>query len=514
MRSGTLGSTTLILCIAAVVGFGGCATVDPHLDYEQSAQHVADATGYGELYQPGDDQMIDAAVGELLADGLTLDEAVRVCLLNNPSLQVGVFNVGMARADLVQSGLLSNPSLGLAFRLPAGGGLSAIDGGIAQNIADLWQIPVRKRMAGRELDRTILELAGDAADLATRTKLAYFEVVAAGLLHATLQVNLDIAGELLLLAQRRKEAGAGTEVDVNLSRGAVVTGQLNVAESRLAMAESRRSLALLLGLTDAPEELDLLDGFPPYLIGPIEVERLVELSREARLDLQAARQAVRAADAALDEQLRLVISFVELGVEFERGERGRSEGNTLLADTARASIAGGQPTLPDIEPRSPGGRDTEYSVGPSISLELPIFDQNQAQIAKAQYACAQARKTLDALDRRAVLEVRGACDRAATAWELARLYETDAIPLAQRNLELGRRAYQAGKTSFLEVLAAQRFFLQARSKYIELQQAAADTIPDLERAVGRPFQELIATAGAAPTTDTATQEPPDAGEES
>ena len=513
MNSGTVGSTTRILCIATLVGFGGCATVDPHLDYEQSAQHVYQATGYGELYQPGDDEMVDAAVGELLADGLTLDEAVRICLLNNPSLQAGAFNVGMARADLVQSGLLSNPSLGLAFRLPAGGGLSAIDGGIAQNIADLWQIPVRKRIAGRELDRAILELAGDAADLAARAKLAYFEAVAAGLLHESLQVNLDIAAELLLLAQRRKEAGAGTEVDVNLSRGAVVEGQLNVAESRLAMAESRRSLATLLGLTDAPGELDLLDGFPPYPTSPIQVERLVELSREARLDLQAARQAVRAADAALDEQLRLVVPFVELGVEMERDERGRSDGNNLLADTARASIAGGRLTAPNIDARSPGGRDTDYSIGPSISLELPIFDQNQARIAKAQYARRQARKTLEAIDRRAVLEVRGACDRAATAWELARLYQTSAIPLAERNLELARRAYQAGKTSFLEVLAAQRFFLQTRGKYIELQQTAADTIPDLERAVGRPFQELIATGSAAPTTDPATNKP-NAGEES
>lgn len=505
---------TCIWCIAALVGFGGCATVDPHLDYQQSAQRVATATGYGELYQPGDDQRIDAAVGELLADGLTLDEAVRVCLLNNPSLQASVFNVGMARADLLQSGLLSNPSLGLSFRLPAGGGLSAIDGGIAQNIADLWQIPVRKRIAGRELDRAILELAGDAADLAARAKLAYFEAVAAGLLHETLQVNLDIAGELLDLAKRRKEAGAGTEVDVNLSRGAVAEGQLNVVESRLAMAESRRSLAMLLGLTGRPEELDLLDGFPPYPTGPLEVDQLVELSREARLDLQAARQAVRAADAALDEQLRMIIPFVELGVEMERGERGRSKGNSVLADTARASIAGGQLTAPDIGTRSPGGRDTDYSVGPSISLALPIFDQNQAQIAKAQYASEQARKTLDAVDRRAVLEVRGACDRATTAWELARLYQTGAIPLAERNLELARRAYRAGKTSFLEVLAVQQFFLQTRSKYIKLQEAAADTIPDLERAVGRPFPELIATDRAAPTADTATREEPNAGDES
>ena len=112
-----------------------------------------------------------------------------------------------------------------------------------------------------------------------------------------------------------------------------------------------------------------------------------------------------------------------------------------------------------------------------------------------------------ALDRAVTQEVRGALDRAATAWELEQLYRTRSIPLAERNLDLSRKSYQAGKVSFLEVLGAQQFFLESRSKYIEAHQRAAATIPDLERTVGRPFETLVEAAGPAPATGAATGQP-------
>ena len=47
-------------------------------------------------------------------------EAIQVCLLNNPGLQAAFLDIGMARADVVQSGLLSNPSLTALVRFPTG----------------------------------------------------------------------------------------------------------------------------------------------------------------------------------------------------------------------------------------------------------------------------------------------------------------------------------------------------------------------------------------------------------
>src|SRR5262245_13578904 len=48
-------------------------------------------------------------------DGLTEDEAVAIALWNNPALQAELTALGLARADLIQAGQLTNPLLTLMF---------------------------------------------------------------------------------------------------------------------------------------------------------------------------------------------------------------------------------------------------------------------------------------------------------------------------------------------------------------------------------------------------------------
>ncbi|MFQ5512728.1 MAG: TolC family protein, partial [Candidatus Krumholzibacteriia bacterium] len=433
-------------------------------------------------------------VAELFQDGVTAAEAVEICLLNNPSLQARFMDVGIARADAVQAGLFSNPFLGVSARFPDGGGLANIEAGVAQNIAELWQIPLRKRAAERSLDAAILDLARTAAGIAADAKAAYYVAVGADERFRIAQENLAIANDLLDLALARQKAGAANELEVNLSRGIALNADIEVARARLAAAEARRVLATILGLTRDADALALTDPLPTESPKPPAPESLVQLAKVWRLDIQAAQQAVATAQARLAYEYRLVWPTIEIGLEMERSERGRQGSRDILADTARASIAGGGLTAPELQPRSErrseNGQDVIF--GPSLGIELPIFDQNQAQIAKARYALQQARKTLDALDRAVTQEVRSAVDRAMTAWQLMQTYRDQSIPLAQGNLDLSREAYRAGRASFLSVLEAQRFFLATRRGYVEASQSAATMIPELERTIGLPFDRFLA----------------------
>jgi cobalt-zinc-cadmium efflux system outer membrane protein len=493
--------TSILFSAVALLTAGGCATVNPQPDYEQAGNQISAATGQEHVYRPDDDDAIADRVAELLDGGVTADEAVQVCLLNNPTLQAAFMGIGMARADVVQAGLFSNPSLGIAVQFPAGGGLAMLEAGVAQNIAELWQIPARKLAAGRSLDAAILEVARRAAGLAADAKVAYYEAVGADEHHRIALQNLAIADNLLEMALARQEAGAANELDVNLSRSLALDANLDVQTARLAAAEARRSLAKLLGVTTDADDLVLLDSLPETPQKAPDAQRLHDIARKWRLDLRAAEQAVRAAEARLREEHRRVFPTVELGLALERGERPRSDGGRdIFADTARASIANGGLTAPDIEPRS--DRDTDFIIGPSLDVELPIFDQNQAQIAKARFACEQTRKMLQALDRAVTQEIRSAIDRAATAWRVVQIYRDRALPLAQSNLDLSRESYRAGRASFLAVLEAQRFSLEARRSYVSAARTAATTIPELERTVGLPYDKLVAEVDPEPIPET------------
>ena len=320
----------------------------------------------------------------------------------------------------------------------------------------------------------------------------YYQAVGAQQLHEVTQDNLRVAREVLEMVRARQKAGAASELDVNLSRGLVVDAELLMEPARLDATDARRGLAQLLGIITQVDALLLLDPLPEAPAQTPDAEALITLARERRLVIRAARRAVAVAETRLREQWRMIFPAVAVGVALERAERKRLGGRDLLADTARSSIAAGGLTAPEIQPRSERRRNTDLIIGPSVDLELPIFDQNQAQIAKARYMYQKAVKTLDALDRSVAQEVRSAVDRAMTGWKLVQVYRERSIPLTQSNLDLSRKSFQAGTVSFLAVLEAQRSYLDNRRRYTAVLQATAVTIPELERTIGLPFHKLVA----------------------
>lgn len=497
------------LVLGSYMFIAGCATVDPRRDYDSARRRVAEATGQTVALATEDREAINVLVAERLDGGLTADEAVQVALLNNPRVRAGFSLIGMARADVVQSGLLTNPSLGISFRFPDGGGLADFELNVAQNIADLWMIPARKRAAERDLDRAILDAARAVAGLAIDTKVAYFNAVASEHTLGIAHDNLALVNQLLAIADARQQAGAVGALDVNLVRGLALKAEVDVRIARLEATTAKRTLATLLGLNGPADEIVLSDTLPLPQRLPLDVTRLLEIAAEARLDLRAARDAVLAAQARVEAEYAKVFQDVEVGYALERNARRAPPGRKLAADTARATIANGALTAPEIQSR--GQRQLEKSqeieaiLGPSLSLSLPIFDQNRAQIAKARYAYQESTALLDALERTIAQETREALDRATTAWGVANLYATDVLPQARTTLELSEASYRAGSAPILTVIDAQRSLLETQRAYVTALQSAANALVDLERSTSRPMSTLLSALG--PTSQPASSQP-------
>ena len=196
----------------------GCATVNPSDDYTRAARLITEHTAAASAFTPAEDSQIGARVTDLLADGLSVDESVQVALLNNRDLQARFADIGMARADVVQSGLWTNPSLSLGIMLPQGGGRSKLGMSVAQEIADLWQVPARKKLAEQQLELTVMGVVSAAVDLAAQTKTRYYSLVALDERITITQRAIDEATSAADLAQRRFDAGEVSVLDVNLSR--------------------------------------------------------------------------------------------------------------------------------------------------------------------------------------------------------------------------------------------------------------------------------------------------------
>jgi cobalt-zinc-cadmium efflux system outer membrane protein len=471
-----------------VIVLGGCATVQPSKEFGQAGALVIERTGVESVYDPGQPLLDDAERERILADGLTLDEALRVALLTNRRLQADFMSIGMAKADWVQAGLLSNPTSAFSVQFPEGGGRSNIQASLAQNIVDLWQIPRRKQVAEAALNETVLRVAHAATGLARDVQEDYFRAKAAESMLEIAQKNLDLVRRSHEAVRAQREAGTVTMLDENLALGQVLAAELTVRSARLERDQAKRTLVRRLSLEGAVDGLALADPLsePPALT--LEVEQMLALAHDSRLDLRAVNESVRSLQARWGLEKLDVFPEISVGPFLERSERRALPGRDVAADFVRSSLRRGALTAPEIQ--SPIERQRERSreidaiFGPALTMTLPIFDQNQAQIAKARFQYLREIKSYEATLIELGQDIRGALDRSQTAQANAAFYRDELLPQAEKNLEFASASYTAGQTSILTVLEAQRSALTAHRGRIEAQLEAALAQAELERQLG------------------------------
>lgn len=478
--------------IGVLVAFAfapGCATVDTKVDSQRVAQFVDSAVNESFAMAPFSNAAVQSEVTRQLADGLTLAGATRIALLNNPRIHAGLHRLGVGRAEVVQAGLFRNPTISLMLRWPDGGGLTNLEMNIAQNLADLWQIPARRRAAEREQERVVLEVAREAVNVVLDVRAAFYRASRAAREQSLAEENLEIARQLLEIALARRAAGAGSELDINLSRAQQLEAELRVREAALETIERRSALARLLGLELPPGQLVIRDEAQEMRLEALTAERVISAAHAHRLDLRAARAVCAAAAARVEYEKTRFLREIEVGISAERMERPRRRDRNWLYETAWASAEEGMLAAPSLMPRE--RRTTDWVIGPTLTFELPLFDWNDAQVARATHEHRQAEAMFEAMRRDLVQDAWVAFARAQTAWSNARFYEEELLPLEQDSLILARESYQAGRSNLLAVLDAQRTLLASRLGHVRAVEAAMLATVELERVAGCPLQQLI-----------------------
>lgn len=465
-----------------------CATVNPRADYMRTSDLIREHVGAADSYDPSMTGESGARIDELLRDGLSVDEAVSIALLNNRRFQSLFEGIGVSRADLVQSGLLSNPTLALSVRFPEGGGRSKLSAGFAQQIVDLWQIPVRKRIAEAELERTVFGVVDSALSLSATVRTDYFRLAELLRAETLAKENLALVERIVELAKARFDAGEVGQVDVNIAQSDLMNAKIEMITLARDRDLARIALARDMGLSTRQDELTLVDGALRLTEPASPNETWVELALQRRVDVQAAASVVRAAEGEVVRQCRSVLPSIVLGFEAERPERRALPGRNVLADTARASVASGRLAAPSIQSRAERNQERRQIIdmllGPTLDITLPLWDQNQAQIAKSKYIADQRRKEFeDQLDS-IVREVDDAVTRRDAAERLVDFYNTQTVPHAKATVEAAHAAYAAGEEPVLVVLQAQQLLKSQQRAEVTAMRELAQASVELERAIG------------------------------
>lgn len=474
-------STVMALC-----GVSAC-TVNPSKDFERTASAIEERTGTVQVYRPTADDTVEARVSALLQDGLSVDEAVEITLLNNPGFQSLFEEIGISRAQVVQSGLLSNPVISGLIKFPEAGGRASLDLGFSQELVDLWQIPVRRKIAKAKLEQTISTVAQRAVELAAEAKTSYYRYQTRRMEEETIAANARIVADSLQIVERQVKNGAASQLDLNLTRAASMDVRLELIAAQRQRESARIDLGRTLGLAPAMYPSALTDSLPaeaPVLDG----EPLEELAFVQRYDLQRGQQGLAAAEEEVLRQSLLIFPSVVAGTAMERPERQSAPGRNVLADTARASIHNGALTAPEIQTRGQRAQERrqviDFLVGPSFQVTVPLFDQNQAQIAISASHVRQRRKDLQELTIRVQSEIAQALSTLRMAEERVQFFKREAIPIAESNEAASRTVFTAGEQNVLVLLEAQRSLLARRRALVQTLGEYAAARVELERVVG------------------------------
>ncbi len=477
-------------CALGTLLMPGCTRIDQTAELQQAREAIESATGV----LPG--WSADMPVREYrpaAGEVFTLDAAIELALANNRGLRAQVETIGQAKSDLVQAGLLSNPIFSIAFRFPEGGGRSNIDFGLVQDFADLWLIPSRKRAAFAALQQRILGLANEATALVNDVRTAYHRLQYQATAVHLQEQNRRILQEALALAEARFRAGDTSQLDVNLTRGRLLEADLELLQVRAELDQTRHGLLRLMGAADAGRDFQpvaLTDRVEP----PIAPETaLVEAALGRRLDVQAANWEVEAATAEYQQERLKLFPSLSIGVAAERAESRGPAGPKPFHELARESVPNRELTFHELE--TPGerrrerAREIDFIIGPSLELPVPIFDQNQAQIAKAWYRARELRERQAELEQRVIESVRLAVVARRLAADRVRFFLDALLPQQQLNLEFAQKAYQAGQENILTVLLAQEALIRTRLNFAAAQRDLAISAANLDREVAGHLQQ-------------------------
>jgi cobalt-zinc-cadmium efflux system outer membrane protein len=434
----------------AIVALAGCASTSAQGGFEDVQGRVEKRTGHRIFWNQGTeaDRKVERMVRGMLADTLTLPEAVQIALLNNRRLQSEYEELSVAQADLVQAGLLSNPMLSGGLGFPVEGGAPDIDLGVELDFLSLLFIPARKRLAGAQLELAKSRVGDEVLAHAAEVKRAYYQLQAAVQV-AALERVIAAAGQAgSELATGQFEAGNISELDMATQRSLYENARLRLARTEAEVVDHREELNRLMGLWGADTAWRIPERLPELPAQDPSLERLESVAVEQRLDIAAARDALSLASmgASLGSSGRW-IGGLDVGAEAEREEG-------------------------------------EWKVGPTASLGLPLFDQGQAVVARAEAELRRARHRLAWTSVNARSEVRQVRSRLIAARSVADHYRKVLVPLRERMVALAQQQYDAMLIGVYQLLETKQDEVDAYREYVESVRDYWLARADLERAVG------------------------------
>jgi cobalt-zinc-cadmium efflux system outer membrane protein len=242
------------------------------------------------------------------------------------------------------------------------------------------------------------------------------------------------------IAEARYKAGDTGEGDLLKIKLQMLQFQTDVSAAQLARVQALSDLRQLLGYESIGPDYDVAGSFE-YQPVKGNLEDFQAKALQDRPDLQAARLGLTAANSQLALQKAIG----------KRDFTGQIN-YTHLAYLNDISVFG--------------------------QIQIPIFDRNQGEIARAGFAITQAQEQQLFASGQVLTDVRDAFESLRSNDQIVGLYRSGYLDEAQQSRDISEYAYRHGAASLLDFLDAERSY---RSTQLGYRQALASYLLALEQ---------------------------------
>lgn len=425
--------------VIAALALAGCKMLPPDGGMGAVQAFGGDAIGRNVMAIRSDEEAVAARaiVDKLLARPLSADDAVQIALLNNRELQAAYNQLGISEAQMVQASLPPNPTF--TIERIAGAGSVEIEARAIGSILALLTLPARAQIASDRFRQAQLQAAEATLRVATETRRAYYRTIAARVLTGFLVQSQSTARAAAELSKSLGESGTMNKLDQarNQAFFAELTGQL--AQARQNAVIERERLIRAMGLWGDDLDFKLPASLPimpsrPAARPDIECEAVAR-----RLDLQMAR------------------------IEVQMMARAAN----LTHATRMVSVL----DLAGIGKRVKTGGDRERERGFELELQIPIFDLGASKVRQAEETYMQAVNRLAAKAINIRSEAREAYGGYRAAYDIARHYRREVLPLRKIISDETLLRYNAMQIDVFTLLVEARQRIASTTAAIEAERA-------------------------------------------
>ena len=382
---------------------------------------------------------------------VTLDDAIRFSLLHNHALQALRSTIQQSLAEEITANLRPNPTLGLdAQFLPifqpdqfSGDYIdqqAQFDAGVGY-LFERGKKRQHRLQAARDQTSVVRSQVSDSERLLVfNVGQQFIDVLLAESSLEFAQQDLDSFQKTVDISNERLRVGDMSEGDFLKIKLQLLQFQSDVSAAKLAKLQSLAALRQLMGFESVPDDYDV-EGALDYQPVHADLGGLKSLAALNRPDLRAAQQGVVAAESQLALQ--------------------KANGKVDITGTFNYTHTAGVNTGAFF-----------------YSMPLPVFNRNQGEIARAQYAITQAQELASETAQQVSTDVVTAFANLQSNDQIIQLYRGGYVDQAKQSRDISEYAYRKGAASLLDYLDAERTY---RANQLAYRQALASYMLALEQ---------------------------------